>query len=132
MQQGKKYDLIYIDGSHIFEDAFLDAYFALRLLRSGGVMLLDDSSDAHVAKVISFLRSNLRASIEQIDLTQYRLSSQTSIRYFLARQFGRVQLTGFRLIGEVERSYGTSLILVPNKFVFIEKERTATIKGRSN
>jgi hypothetical protein len=110
MQQGKKYDLIYIDGSHIFEDAFLDAYFALRLLRSGGVMLLDDSSDAHVAKVISFLRSNLRASIEQIDLTQYRLSSQTSIRYFLARQFGRVQLTGFRLIGEVERSYGTSLI----------------------
>lgn len=110
IQQGKRYDLIYIDGSHLFEDAFLDAYFALRLLRSGGVVLLDDSSDPHVAKVISFLRSNLRTGIEQIDLTPYRLSNQTNIRYYLARQFGRVQLTGFRLIGEVERAYGTSLI----------------------
>ena len=109
MQQGKKYDLIYIDGSHLFEDAFLDAYFTLRLLRTGGVMLLDDSSDPHVAKVISFLRSNLPTAIEEIDLTPYRLPSQRSFKYYLARQLGRVQLTGFRLIGKVDRPYGISL-----------------------
>ncbi|WP_414530439.1 class I SAM-dependent methyltransferase [Nodularia chucula] len=110
MQQGKKYDLIYIDGSHLFEDSFLDAYFAVRLLRSGGVMLLDDSSDPHVAKVISFLRRNLRTGIEEIDLTPYRLTNQRSLKYYLARQLGRLQLTGFRLIGKIDRPYGTSLV----------------------
>ena len=110
MQQGKKYDLIYIDGSHLFEDAFLDAYFAVRLLRSGGVMLLDDSSDPHVAKVISFLRSNLSIGIKEIDLTPYRLPTQVSLKYYLARKFGKVQLTGFRLIGNIDRPYGISLV----------------------
>ncbi|MEA5620801.1 class I SAM-dependent methyltransferase [Cronbergia sp. UHCC 0137] len=110
IKQDKKYDLIYIDGSHLFEDAFLDAYFALRLLRSGGVMLIDDSTDPHVAKVISFLRKNLCTAIEEIDLTEYRLRTEISPKYYLARKFRRVQLTGFRLIGKIDRSYGTALV----------------------
>ena len=106
----EKYDLIYIDGSHFFEDAFLDAYFSIRLLRLGGIMLLDDSSDPHVKKVISFIRNNLHTFIEEIDLTPYRLPNQSSLKYYLARKLGKIQLTGFRLIGEPSRHYGDPLI----------------------
>lgn len=38
----KHYDLIYIDGSHTAPDVLLDAVLAFRLLRIGGVMILDD------------------------------------------------------------------------------------------
>lgn len=37
-----KYDLAYIDGSHTPEDVLSDCILALRLLRVGGVMILDD------------------------------------------------------------------------------------------
>lgn len=110
LSQNKKYDLIYIDGSHIFEDAFLDTYFTMRLLRSGGIMLLDDSSDPHISKIISFIRSNLRTGITEIDLTSYRLPSQNSLKYYLAKQLQRVQLTGFRITGKIERACGTPLL----------------------
>jgi len=38
----KRYDLIYIDGSHTAPDVLLDSVLAFRLLRIGGVMILDD------------------------------------------------------------------------------------------
>lgn len=37
-----QYDLIYIDGSHTAPDVLLDAVLAFRLLRVGGVMIMDD------------------------------------------------------------------------------------------
>ena len=37
------FDLIYIDGSHLAADVFLDAALAYRLLRPGGVIIFDDS-----------------------------------------------------------------------------------------
>jgi len=38
----KRYDLVYIDGSHTAADVLLDAVLAFRLLRIGGVMIMDD------------------------------------------------------------------------------------------
>jgi cephalosporin hydroxylase len=38
----KRFDLIYIDGSHTAPDVLLDAVLAFRLLRIGGVMIMDD------------------------------------------------------------------------------------------
>ena len=37
------FDLVYIDGSHLFEDVFVDAYFVSKLLSAGGIVLFDDS-----------------------------------------------------------------------------------------
>jgi len=37
-----KFDLIYIDGSHLAADVFLDAALSYQLLRRGGVMIFDD------------------------------------------------------------------------------------------
>jgi len=38
----KRYDLIYIDRSHTAPDVLLDAVLAFRLLRIGGIMIMDD------------------------------------------------------------------------------------------
>ena len=38
----KRFDLVYIDGSHTAPDVLLDAVLAFRLLRIGGIMIMDD------------------------------------------------------------------------------------------
>lgn len=38
----KKYDFIYIDASHRADDTLVDAYFAHRLLKPGGILIFDD------------------------------------------------------------------------------------------
>ncbi|MDY6868855.1 MAG: class I SAM-dependent methyltransferase [Chloroflexota bacterium] len=50
----EKYDLIFIDGLHTFDQASVDFYFANRLVRKGGFIVFDDSSLPSVAKVISY------------------------------------------------------------------------------
>jgi hypothetical protein len=32
VEHGDRFDLIYVDGSHLFEDVFIDAYYTSRLL----------------------------------------------------------------------------------------------------
>jgi hypothetical protein len=39
VESGARFGLIYIDGSHLVEDVFVDAYFAIRLLTEGGSSL---------------------------------------------------------------------------------------------
>lgn len=97
--------LAYIDGSHLFEDVFVDAYFVIRLLRQDGLVAFDDSTNPHVAKVIGFLRNCLHASLEEFDLTPYRSETASSIRYRLARALGKTQLTVFRKTGPCEREW---------------------------
>jgi len=42
IENGAKFDFIYIDGSHLAADVFLDAALAFQLLRVGGVLIFDD------------------------------------------------------------------------------------------
>ena len=98
-----RFDLIYVDGSHLFEDVFVDAFYSCRLLTNGGVVAFDDCSDPHVAKVIRFLQRNCREGLGELDLEPYRTDIGTSFRYRLARLLGRVQMRAFRCIGSVER-----------------------------
>ena len=39
---GEKYDLIYIDASHRADDTLVDAYYAHRMLKEGGIIIFDD------------------------------------------------------------------------------------------
>lgn len=109
IEAGASYDLIYVDGSHLFEDAFIDSYFAIRLLRKGGIVLFDDSADRHVAKVINFLRANLGKSLIEMNLSRWRANLGQDWRYRVGRKIGRVQLTGFQRTGDVQRKYGCPL-----------------------
>ena len=42
LQLNEYFDFIYIDGSHRSDDTFVDAYFAHKYLRKGGLIIFDD------------------------------------------------------------------------------------------
>jgi hypothetical protein len=82
----------------------LNAYFVTRLLTEGGVVAFDDSSNPHVAKALRFLRTSVRGALEELHLSHYR-EKQDRFIYSVARRFGKVQLTAFRRIGSIERTW---------------------------
>lgn len=86
LESHQRYDFIYIDGSHLFENVFIDAFYAERLLNDGGWMALDDSSDPHIAKVNDFIRSNLANAVKEVSL---------SVKSAVAGLLGKRQLTVF-------------------------------------
>lgn len=110
IERGDRFGLVYVDGSHLFEDAFVDAYFVLRLLTQGGIVAFDDSSTKGVGKVIRFIRSNMRPSLAEVDLSPYRNDSKTSLPYRLARHLGKIQLTAFRRVGSVAREWNARFV----------------------
>lgn len=99
-----RFGFVYIDGSHLFEDVFVDTYYATRMLKMGGIVVFDDSTNRHVAKVLRFIRANMQPGLEEVDLTRFR-EPRPSLRYRLARRLGKVQLTAFRRVGNVERAW---------------------------
>ncbi|MGH7837135.1 MAG: O-methyltransferase [Candidatus Binataceae bacterium] len=52
------FDFVFIDGNHRFDGVFLDAVYANRLLRPGGVMAFDDSWSDPVFLACRFLETN--------------------------------------------------------------------------
>jgi predicted O-methyltransferase YrrM len=109
LEAGATFQLIYIDGSHLFEDVFIDAYYASRLLAENGVMIFDDSTDRHVRKVLSFIARNLAHALQPFDLQRFRSAPEQNVSYRLARLLGRVQLTAFKKIGSVQRPWRAPL-----------------------
>jgi predicted O-methyltransferase YrrM len=103
------FGLIYVDGSHLFDDVFVDAYFAFRLLDHDGVVMFDDSSIDHVAKVLSFVRANWAGWTEEVDLSAFRADGGKSLRYRVGGWFGRRQLRAFRRTGEDSRLWDAPL-----------------------
>jgi hypothetical protein len=105
LKAGRTYDLVYIDGSHLFEDVFVDLYFVTRLLNPGGVVALDDSSDPHIAKVLKFVRTNLRDILLPVDLAEYREDQGKNLKYKVGRMTGRLQLTAFKKTNKSDREW---------------------------
>ncbi len=107
--QREQFDLVYVDGSHLFEDVFVDAYFTVQLLSEQGVVAFDDCRDPHVLKVIHFLRRNRQDSLEELDLSPYRDDQGKSLKYRVAKKMGRTQMTAFRRIGPATRPWNAPL-----------------------
>ena len=96
VEDGLKFDLIYIDGSHLFEDVFIDYYYCSPLLNANGMMLFDDCRDPHVLKVIKFIKSNMADFFEEIDLNEYvKREGRELIKYRVASKLNKIQLRGF-------------------------------------
>lgn len=104
--KGERFDLIYVDGSHLFEDVFIDMFYCTRLLTDGGVILFDDASDPHISKVLKFVRRNLPA-LEDFDVSQYR-SDGGGLRYRLAKLLGRSQMVGYRRLSDPTREWNAA------------------------
>lgn len=107
LEKSEIYDLIYIDGSHLFEDVFVDFYYSLRLLRVGGVILFDDCYDAHVRKVIKFIRCNFGGIIEGIDYSAVE-DPQKPLKKKIGNLLGFRQLHGFRKVADPTRKWNAA------------------------
>lgn len=52
-----KLDFIFIDGWHTFDHTLLDCFYATRLLRVGGYLVIDDVSFPAIERVVDFLKT---------------------------------------------------------------------------
>jgi len=108
--QGEQFDLIYIDGSHLFEDVFIDAFYSFRLVSKNGAIIFDDCRDVHVKKVIQFIRGNMREHFEEMDMGPFRQDRGQTIKYKAARALRQVQVVGFKRIGAPARAWNSRLV----------------------
>jgi predicted O-methyltransferase YrrM len=53
LKEGDEFDLIFIDGGHTFDQVLVDMYFASRLIKPGGYIVLDDAGWPSVSKAVS-------------------------------------------------------------------------------
>ncbi len=58
LAEGRKFDFIFIDGWKTLDALFVDAYYATRLLRTGGVLFFDDHHMPSVRTTVRMLRSH--------------------------------------------------------------------------
>ena len=107
VKRGDKFDLIYIDGSHLFEDVFVDFYYAARLLADGGLIIFDDCTNPHVRKVLRYIKRSFPISLPEFDLFTYRYNV-AYYHYSLARAFGRLQMKAFRRVNDPVREWNSA------------------------
>lgn len=84
LSEGRSFDLAFVDGNHRFDGVFLDLVYLGRLVRPGGVVLLDDYQLSAVKRAASFFTTNLGWRLEEVsapdDLHQWAVlrTSQVS------------------------------------------------------
>jgi predicted O-methyltransferase YrrM len=62
--EGREFDLAFVDGDHRFEGVFLDLYFMTRLVRPGGVVVVDDMWMPAVRTAVAYVERNLDVTME--------------------------------------------------------------------
>lgn len=103
----RRYDLIYVDGSHQFEDVLIDFVFCHELLNIGGMILFDDSTDSQVAKVLRFIESNYDEIYRPEPLL--RGNRKERMKRQLIRRLHRNQLTAYRKLRDGRQNWGKPL-----------------------
>jgi predicted O-methyltransferase YrrM len=64
LQEQRHFDLAFVDGNHRFDSVFVDLFYLGRLLRRGGVILLDDYQLPGIRRAVSFYAENLNWRVE--------------------------------------------------------------------
>ncbi len=57
-RENLEYNVIFIDGGHLFEQALVDFFLYANLCRIGGLLILDDMWMSSIKTVASFVRAN--------------------------------------------------------------------------
>jgi predicted O-methyltransferase YrrM len=57
--EGRTVDAAFVDGSHRFHEVFVDLYFLRKLIRPGGLIILDDAEWPSVATALRYFDLNL-------------------------------------------------------------------------
>jgi predicted O-methyltransferase YrrM len=64
VSEGREFDFAFVDGDHRFEGVFLDLYFLTRLVKSGGLIVVDDMWMQAVRTAVAYVERNLGAMVE--------------------------------------------------------------------
>ena len=89
LKEGRSFDLGFVDGNHRFDGVFLDLFYLGRLVRKGGLLILDDYDLPGVRKAVSFFVTNLGWTVEDtiedyaIVLRTARQTDKRDFRYFV-------------------------------------------------
>jgi predicted O-methyltransferase YrrM len=94
MEQNNKvcaFDMIFIDGLHLFDHTLIDIFFSTKLLKIGGVLIIDDIKHASVRNVINYIRSNY-THLEELDqniqtMATFKKISQDTRKWNFHRHF---------------------------------------------
>jgi predicted O-methyltransferase YrrM len=62
--EGRRFDFAFVDGDHRFEGVFLDLYFMTRLVRPGGLVVVDDTWMPAVRAAVAYVERNLAVALE--------------------------------------------------------------------
>lgn len=98
--EGKTCDLVYVDGSHTFDNVFIDYYYSVRLLEKGGVILFDDCTTEDVANVIRYISCRQNTVLRELDLDPFR-NPNRSWKSRVGKVLGRSQIRGFEKISHM-------------------------------
>jgi predicted O-methyltransferase YrrM len=109
VDDGHRFQLAYIDGSHQFEDVLMDFVFTHEMLEVGGVILFDDSTDSHVTKVLRFIEANYDEIYEPVSLARFREGLRAKLKYQAASYLRRSQMHAYRKLKEGRQNWGKPL-----------------------
>lgn len=70
--EGQRFDLAFVDGNHRFDAVFVDLFYLGRLVRPGGIILLDDYHLPGIARAASFFLANLGWNLEESSTAEDR------------------------------------------------------------
>jgi len=83
VNERRSFDLAFVDGNHRFDGVFLDLVYLGRLLRAGGIVVLDDYQLPAVGRAASFCLTNLGWRLEELspadDLHQWAVLRTTEV-----------------------------------------------------
>jgi predicted O-methyltransferase YrrM len=74
---GESVDFAFIDGWHTFDYTLVDFFLIDKLLRVGGVVVLDDSDWPAIRKFLRFVRMNLNYSVIRTTLRRISIKRRT-------------------------------------------------------
>ncbi len=89
------YDLVFIDGWHTFDHTLLDCFYATRLLRVGGLLVIDDVSFSSVKRVVEYIEQYPCYKVEGSVSTKVQDSWKRKTGKFLMSHIGRERLERF-------------------------------------
>ncbi len=69
VEEGRQFDLAFVDGNHRFDGVFLDLYYLGQLVRKGGLIILDDYNYPGIKKAASFFIKNLEWTVDDVSAT---------------------------------------------------------------
>jgi predicted O-methyltransferase YrrM len=64
LDEGRRFDLVFVDGNHRFEGVFVDLIYSGRMLKEGGIVFADDMQLAGVRRAVAFCVANLGWVVE--------------------------------------------------------------------